>query len=332
MDKQHARRIDKLAAAVLVREAALRVASAAEATFWFEVAEAKNLSVKEYEDPNQGDSGIGGSFVLYGTLHVQPKGAVWSAQFQVNHPMTVAQHAQSGTYVFNPKGHDPVAKLLGMALFDYKVEEAVVKALGKLEFVPWKDRPSPQEQAWAWLTDALKHRRLPTSTGDDRQVAPGEFGLAVPDPVRGQWQFKHHDTRNYVFIDAKNGKMTVPQTTTPFMRGTFDKYGSKQASAIIVGDIFYSSWGYDQTNVDYYQVIKTTPAMITLREIDKRVTRVSGDQEYVMPTANKFTGAAFSKKLQAAYDGRPMIKLNSYSNAYKWDGKEKYQTSSLAGH
>lgn len=34
-----------------------------------------------------------------------------------------------------------------------------------------------------------------------------------------------------------------------------------------VGDIFYSSWGYDQTNVDYFEVVKVTAKMATVKEI-----------------------------------------------------------------
>jgi len=36
---------------------------------------------------------------------------------------------------------------------------------------------------------------------------------------------------------------------------------------IQIGDIFYNSWGYDQTNVDFFQVVSTTTKTITLREI-----------------------------------------------------------------
>lgn len=36
---------------------------------------------------------------------------------------------------------------------------------------------------------------------------------------------------------------------------------------IKIGDIFYNSWGYDQTNIDFYQVISTTAKTITLRRI-----------------------------------------------------------------
>jgi hypothetical protein len=36
---------------------------------------------------------------------------------------------------------------------------------------------------------------------------------------------------------------------------------------VAVGDIFRMSWGYDQTNVDYFQVVKTTPKGVYVREI-----------------------------------------------------------------
>jgi hypothetical protein len=34
-----------------------------------------------------------------------------------------------------------------------------------------------------------------------------------------------------------------------------------------VGDVFKSSWGYDQTNINYYQAIKVTAKTVTVREI-----------------------------------------------------------------
>ncbi len=105
----------------------------------------------------------------------------------------------------------------------------------------------------------------------------------------------------------------------------------RTASAVIVGDVFEASWGYDQTNVDFYQVVKVGPAMIALRAIDKKVSRKSGDTDFVLPLANKFTGPAIAKKLMD-WEGRPLVKLNSYSRAYKWDGREKQQTGGSGGH
>lgn len=100
-----------------------------------------------------------------------------------------------------------------------------------------------------------------------------------------------------------------------------------------VGDIFYSPWGYEQTQIDYYQVVKTTAAMVTLRKIEKVIVRGQGEpQEYVMPIADAFKGDAFSKKVRASSYQGAAVTLTSYSSAYKWDGKEKAQTGWAFGH
>jgi hypothetical protein len=116
--------------------------------------------------------------------------------------------------------------------------------------------------------------------------------------------------------------------------GEFNDPSSRHhyASAVIVGDIFYSQWGYDQTNLDYYQVIKTTPTMVAIRKIEKRLTRGRGlPTEYYMPIANKFVGPPVNKKLKE-HGGGAYVNLNSYASAYKWDGKEQRQTGGAYGH
>ena len=51
---------------------------------------------------------------------------------------------------------------------------------------------------------------------------------------------------------------------------------------IQIGDIFSSSWGYEQTNVDFYEVVRKTAKMIELRAIGKRI---EGDQGPMSGTA-----------------------------------------------
>lgn len=59
-----------------------------------------------------------------------------------------------------------------------------------------------------------------------------------------------------------------------------------------VGDIFVNSWGYDQTNVDAYQVIRLTPKKMVLREIATQpVPETDGFMCCnVVPVKDKFTG------------------------------------------
>lgn len=55
-----------------------------------------------------------------------------------------------------------------------------------------------------------------------------------------------------------------------------------------IGDIVYNSWGYEQTNIDFYQVVKTTKSTITIRRIGQQTTEtgfMSGD---TTPIKDKF--------------------------------------------
>ena len=45
-----------------------------------------------------------------------------------------------------------------------------------------------------------------------------------------------------------------------------------------VGKIFYSSWGYEQTNIDFYKVVEVSKSgkTITLQQIGSQVVEVNG--------------------------------------------------------
>ena len=101
-----------------------------------------------------------------------------------------------------------------------------------------------------------------------------------------------------------------------------------------VGDILYSSWGYDQTNIDFYQVTKVIGKAVEIREIGKSISESSGrgyDDE-VMPVPNRFINPPMRKIPQDGYKGEPTIRLTSYSSASLWNGKPKYQTAAGYGH
>ena len=63
------------------------------------------------------------------------------------------------------------------------------------------------------------------------------------------------------------------------------------------GDILNTSWGYDQTNVEFYQVIeKKGTSSVVLREIDGEMVPSSGYSSMagmIKPIKDKFIGAPF---------------------------------------
>jgi hypothetical protein len=92
-------------------------------------------------------------------------------------------------------------------------------------------------------------------------------------------------------------------------------------------DILYAAWGYDQTNIDFYKVLKVTSNFATIIEIAK-----AGTYDPVSMTGTTMPDpeapAVDKKQLRRkihwfASGGIPYLKITSYSCAYPWDGVPK---------
>ena len=97
-------------------------------------------------------------------------------------------------------------------------------------------------------------------------------------------------------------------------------------NSVIVDDIFVCSWGYEQTQVDAYQVVeKIGNATVVLRPIACRTVEGSEgrDCQNVVPVYNAFTSEETITKRIAEYG----ITINSYSSAFQWDGKREFYNS-----
>ena len=99
----------------------------------------------------------------------------------------------------------------------------------------------------------------------------------------------------------------------------------QKAEAVKVDDIFTSSWGYEQTNVDAYQVIKKKGVTVTLRKIGlKTVPGSEGhDCDRVVPVKDLFLNdKEFKKRLNG-----DSFKVESYSSAYLYtEGETLYRS------
>jgi hypothetical protein len=96
------------------------------------------------------------------------------------------------------------------------------------------------------------------------------------------------------------------------------------------GDILVSSWGYDQTNIDFYQVTKIIGKAIEIREIEKKMLsgKSNAYQDAVVPVPNHFSGPPM-RKIPKNND---CVGLTSFSSACKWDGNPEFETNSIYGH
>lgn len=115
-----------------------------------------------------------------------------------------------------------------------------------------------------------------------------------------------------------------------------------------VGTILYASWGYDQTNIDYYKVDQTKGStMIHIIPIgEKYVERGGPYGDKVMPDPthirewdvliDKERGDPPSKGKWCRWDPKyKCVRLGHYSgapSAYLWTGGPQHQTDPMFGH
>ena len=101
----------------------------------------------------------------------------------------------------------------------------------------------------------------------------------------------------------------------------------KAVSDCDVGDIYVDSWGYDQTNVDFYKVIERKKASATIVKIGKTCVYDNGPTTKVVPDPDRIVGESMLKRI-----GQYGFRINSFSSATKWNNEPMYQTGSGWGH
>lgn len=98
--------------------------------------------------------------------------------------------------------------------------------------------------------------------------------------VKKVWYgYKDEQTVKAALTAAESGKPT--ETAQPQKSEKVNKYGVK------VGDLFSSSWGYEQTNVDFFQVVALVgDSSVRVREVcprmidEKGISGMSADRTY----------------------------------------------------
>lgn len=97
-----------------------------------------------------------------------------------------------------------------------------------------------------------------------------------------------------------------------------------------VGDIFYDSWGYDQTNIDFYQIVEVGKKSVKIRGIDQNNEGECGFMcEYVSPKKDAFISEPETHILQMMRNGEVYI-TSRHGWISKWENKERIYQSHYA--
>lgn len=146
----------------------------------------------------------------------------------------------------------------------------------------------------------------------------------------------------YGFPRLDDMKAKINDTISRLMSWQDAKAKRKDARSkphtIKLGDIFYTSWGYDQTNIDFYQTTKIiSDRTIEVRQIGSKIVDSSDiSSNQVVAVKDSFltprgdgdkTGLPMVKRVS-----NNTIKITSYANGWLWDGTSKRETSFGFGH
>ena len=113
------------------------------------------------------------------------------------------------------------------------------------------------------------------------------------------------------------------------------KVKQTQPSTLKVGSILYTSWGYDQTNVEFFEVVKTSGKR-TVELMRLQCTRTSAHtfEDRVIPIPGLYITEGYQPQENGTYRVKngTTVTFNSYKNGWLWDGKPQYQTALGYGH
>ena len=114
----------------------------------------------------------------------------------------------------------------------------------------------------------------------------------------------------------------------------FEDQDFRDADEFKVGAVWYASWGYDQTNVDYLQVVRESKASVWLRPI--AATVLDGK---VYPSKDNFLTddkpELHRKQSYGKREGRTLyLTLDYVRTAWPYEGGGRYDTiaAGQAGH
>lgn len=95
----------------------------------------------------------------------------------------------------------------------------------------------------------------------------------------------------------------------------------KQPVTLKVGDILTSSWGYEQTNREFWEVTKVNAATVEVRELGQETTESTGwCQGRSDPKQGNYIGE--SRRCAVHYGNQ--VRVHAHAFAHPWDGKPSF--------
>lgn len=90
-----------------------------------------------------------------------------------------------------------------------------------------------------------------------------------------------------------------------------------------IGDVLYASWGYEQTNYDFYQVVRKTEKKLIVKKIKSQYGKSVGFMaNTVTPIKNDF----ISDEIQISFRSWGLTSTKIYGAICQYNGGEMVET------
>jgi hypothetical protein len=117
---------------------------------------------------------------------------------------------------------------------------------------------------------------------------------------------------NYYYSNSERRDTLIKEWMDSVTGSTRSKRDT-QERVLVVGDVLVSSWGYEQTNIDYYLVTELVgKASVMIVEIGKIKTYDGQDYGRCTPDTQNIIGCPMKKRVRGN-----SVKITSYSSARK---------------
>lgn len=95
-----------------------------------------------------------------------------------------------------------------------------------------------------------------------------------------------------------------------------------QPHMFAVGDVIYNSWGYDQTNIDFYEIVKTSAHFVWLQSIARDLKETGFMSGEVTPCPGTCRGEITQHRVHVYGSGNSVH--FEHGAGSKWDGIPKH--------
>ena len=175
-----------------------------------------------------------------------------------------------------------------------------------------------------------------------------EYPVCIVFSKKAKNKFWYYGFLNY---DSMMKKVEETISNAVSRKKTQEEYKAKrnQPHTLKVGDILYASWGYDQTNIDFFKVVALVgKTQVKIIGVDTEIESVPGceSQDLATPASSSSQANIFTRKYNPTlkkYEPITLLKkVNGSDNSirissYAWatpykPGQNLYQTASGFGH